>query len=447
MTTARTAAARTNVRTNVRLAARRASSAALRSASGACIQPRVFETFGQIRGKAPEGIPLSWIRDRVEQQTRLQDPRDIERTPSQLRLEWDPQINRATLQILGGSPGWMADDRMLHDSSAFGGLASNGTPNAAPYAATDHLVFTRHGLRAYVREVFGGHAMGLLDRMVGASAKGGAAVSTMAAALLARPLDERVLRLRTVRTRDPVSGGVVRAVRGVFRGYTPYDDLQFLTDLLECPDTRDLPVLDYRRADDGLRVRFSFDPLGQLAREPNAPSGIVDALNSETGGGRPAATVLQGGIFKLICLNGMMGYAPGATWRWNHSGNVERVRNGVPQAVAELRNAATGLVNRYNQAVDVQIDNAFAWLQSALVDEAVNDETVEAFGAALDHETTTPGRMLASTIDAMTWVAHEQADMFRQREIEMIAARVMDRGLDEASRPGFAGSLRAPIAA
>jgi hypothetical protein len=409
---------------------------ALTSASGACIQPRTFETRRQVRGAAPQAISLAGIRDRVAHQTRHQDPRDLERTPSQLCLEWDAQINRATLRVLGGTPDWMAGDSWLQSSTAFDGLDD--------FDATERLVFTRTGLRAYVREVYGGHAMGLLDRLVAASRDGGAKVATMAGALLSRKLNDRVLQLRTVLTRDPVSGGIVRAVRGVFRGYTSYDDLAFLNDLIDCPDTRSLPVLQYRRGDDGMQVRFSLDPIAEVtAKGPTEPTPIVDAWNSETG---RASTSLQSGIWKLVCLNGMMGLVPGAIWRWRHAGNVQRVRDGVPQAVAEIRNVATGLVDAYNDAVDVAIDDAFAWMRAALADEKVGGDTIDAFGAALNHETTTPGRMLASTVDAMTWVAQHEIDQFRQREIEEMAVRVMARGLDEARRSSD-GRLRAPLAA
>jgi hypothetical protein len=85
-------------------------------------------------------------------------------------------------------------------------------------------------------------------------------------------------------------------------------------------------------------------------------------------------------------------------------------------------------------------------MRAALADEKVGGDTIDAFGAALNHETTTPGRMLASTVDAMTWVAQHEIDQFRQREIEEMAVRVMARGLDEARRSSD-GRLRAPLAA
>ena len=50
---------------------------------------------------------------------------------------------------------------------------------------------------------------------------------------------------------------------------------------------------------------------------------------------------------------------------------------------------------------------------------------------ALDHETTTPGRLLASTIDAVTLIAQD-LDLFGQAEMEKVGARLMTRGLSQA---------------
>lgn len=413
---------------------------ALRSASDACIHPRTFERRRQTPGKAIEPLHLEGIRDRLAKQVALQDPRDIVRTPSQMRLEWHPEINRATLGILGGPPRWMAEDRMLAEGGAFADVDG--------LDPTERLVFTRHGLRRYLAEVYGGHARPLLDRLVKATddRKAGATVANMAGALLSHGLDKQPLQLRTVRTRDPVSGGIVRAVRGVFRSYTAFDDLDYVQALLDSSATRDLPVLAYRRGDDGMRLKFALDPIDRV--DLNTPITTIDAWNSESGGGRPASTVLQGGVWKLICTNGMATTERGAVFRWVHSGNRRRVADGVPQAVAEIRTKADGLVERYRAAVEVQIDDAWRWLQGALdgLGASVNDETSEAIERAISHETATPGRMLASTVDAVSWVAHEQADQFRQRELEELSVRIMARGLDEASRSPD-GRLHAPRAA
>jgi hypothetical protein len=61
----------------------------------------------------------------------------------------------------------------------------------------------------------------------------------------------------------------------------------------------------------------------------------------------------------------------------------------------------------------------------------VSDNTRLDVVRALDHETTTPGKLLASTIDAITLVAQDH-DLFGQAELEAVGARLLHRGLEQA---------------
>ena len=293
-------------------------------------------------------------------------------------------------------------------------------------------------MKSYLSKILPNRGAGFLDALVGAQVNGGAKLATMNAALLSRPLDKPV-QLRTVRTKDPSTGKVVRAVRAVFLDYTAFDDLAYLNALLDSTATRDLPVLSYRRGDDGMRVRFALAPVDGI--EVNQAIPIMEAWNSETG---RCSVKMNGGAWKLVCLNGMSTFEKGAVYRWIHRGRASRITDGVPQAVSEIRNKATGLVERYNEAVDVAIDNAAAWLASVL-DGHASQSTVDAAVGAMDHATATPGRMLASTVDAITWIAQQETDGFRQHELEGLAVHVMDAGLTQAAR--FDDRvIRAPVA-
>ena len=100
------------------------------------------------------------------------------------------------------------------------------------------------------------------------------------------------------------------------------------------------------------------------------------------------------------------------------------------------------MVAAYNQALDVAIDDAFAYLARELKREKLTKEQIKAAQEALNHETTTPGGCLASAVDATTLIA-QNYDIHTQSEIERAAARMMRRGQAEALRTD--GRIRVSI--
>jgi len=401
--------------------------AALSRPSQACIMPRVFEDKRQnLKTIASTGIVsynLEAIRDRCQVQTDCQAPRDLVRTVSQMSLRWDHKRNRATLHVLGGLPDW------CQETAEDGGL-----------------VFTKNGLRMYAAEVFGGHGLarpervghglGFIDRLYQRGSDAGhaqqaAEIATVNAFLMSAPQTTRMLQLRTVRTKDGVDSNgrprIVRAVRAVFRDYTAFDDIDCLNALLDCPNTRDLPVISYRRGDDGMRIRFALETDVRFEVNRLIPMGSL--RNSETG---RSAIWWHGGGFRPTCLNGMGTSERGANVSWRHSGRRSRVSDGLPQAVRESQVKAHGLVDAYGRAMDTVMDNAAEWMRTQLAAYSVGEADIEASVKALSHPTTTPGRMLASTVDAVTWVAQQQADELKQRELETIGGRLLHQGLAQA---------------
>jgi hypothetical protein len=261
----------------------------------------------------------------------------------------------------------------------------------------------------------------------------GEKLSNMSWALFAREADTPRL-LRTVKQKH--GDKVVPVIRSCHsQGYATYDNLTFIEDILANVNVTDLPVLQYHLSDSGMRVRFALEPVDRI--ELRKPVPMMEAWNSEVG---LRKTVFKGGTFRLVCTNGMTTTETSAEWGWRHYGSSDRIRRGVESAIADLRTTASGVVDLYNKSLETSIDDAFAWMMQELELAGVSAETRTKAVNALDHETTTPGRLLASTIDAVTLIAQD-FDLFEQAELEAVGARLLTRGLNQARNgriPAFA---------
>jgi len=346
-----------------------------------------------------ETTHLEAVRDLLKRQRDLQDPKDMDRSFSQMHLSYrGGRVTAQTLNQAGLDP-----EVMLVHENAYSQMSSNLLP-------------ARFG-------------SGLIQQA--ALGDTGQKLSTMSWALWSKEnLTPRMFR--SVRTRD-ADGSIRRIIRSQHsQGYAVYDNYNFVQDLLDnAPDLGEMPVLDFRVTDTGMRLRFSADG----TREPLAldkPVPIIEAWNSEVGRRR---TVLNSGIWKLICTNGMKAFDSKREFAWRHFGDTSRISDGVASAITELRTEATGVVDAYNSALDISIDDAFAFMERELKREGLTQEQVGKAQKALDHEWTTPGGGLASIIDATTLIAQDY-DMFVQSDIERAAARVMRRGQAEALRTG-----------
>lgn len=353
------------------------------------------------RGSKPgelQTTQLEAVRDLLKKQRDLQEPKDFDRSFSQMHLNY--RGGRVTAQFLG--PDGLGEQELLVHDNAYRQMSSNLLP-------------TRFG-------------SGLLEQ----SGLGdtGEKLSTMSWALWSQQ-SETPRMFRTVLTRDE-DGRVQRVVRSQHsQGYAVYDNFQFVQDLLDnAPDLAGMPVLDMRVTDTGMRLRFCTEDVGQFAL--NKPMPIIEAWNSEAGRRR---TVLNAGIWKLICTNGMQTWDSKSEFAWRHFGNTERIRDGVASAITEIRTAASGVVEVYNSALDVAIDDAFAFMERELKREGLTQAQIGKAQKALEHDWTTPGGVLASTVDAVTLVAQE-FDMFEQATMERAAGRMMRRGQAEAIRSG-----------
>jgi hypothetical protein len=357
------------------------------------IPDRTFAAKGSQRGVLTT-IHLEAVRDHLAAVTRAQQAEEMDRSFSNMHLSFDN--GRVYAQFI--TPNGLGE-RMLVHKTAYGQMASNLLPNRG-----------------------GGF---LLDQ----SALGAVAerVATLSWATFARQ-DTKPRMFRTVMTRDPADGVVKRMIRSQHsQGYAPYDSLRFVNDLLDTAEVRDLPVLQYHLSDGAMRLRFALKPGEEIAlREPTP---MMEAWNSETG---QRSVGLSGGIWKLICTNGMGSWEKSSEWRWRHYGNSERISDGVRSAVDEIRVTSGGVLEAYNRALDVAIDDAAAWLERELIREQAPAVFTASAVRALTDETTTPGGLLASAVDAVTLAAQDADDLFAQAEYEAFAARIMRRGLANA---------------
>ena len=364
------------------------------------IPTRTLYTRGSEAGKLATSN-LEEVRDVLRRQRELQAPKEFDRSFSQMHLSF--MGGRVTAQFLGAD-GLQGEPMLVHDN-AYGQMSS------------------QNGLGLPTR--FGN---GLLAQS--ALGDAGEKLSTMSWALWAAE-STRPRLFRTALTRDQ-DGKVQRVLRSQqSQGYAIYDNLDFVQDLLDnAPDLATMPVLDFRVGDTGMRVRFSGVPQNEI--ELNVPVPMLEAWNSEVGRRR---TVLQGGMWKLWCTNGCGTWESDSEFAWRHFGNTERISDGVASAIHEIRTSASGVVDAYTSALDVAIDDAFAFMERELKREGLTKAQIAASQAGLEHETTTAGGCLASTVDAVTLIAQE-FDLFTQADMERAAGRMMRRGQTEALRNG-----------
>lgn len=341
---------------------------------------------------------LEAVRDLLGKQRELQEPKDMDRSFSQMHLSY--REGRVTAQML--NQGGMDPEVMLVHDNAYRQMGANLLP-------------ARFG-------------SGLLAQASMGDA--GEKLSTMSWALWAAQ-NATPRMFRTVKTKDQ-DGSVRRVIRSQHsQGYAVYDNFKFVQDLLDnAPELAEMPVLDFRVTDTGMRLRFSTD--GSEKFELRKPVPIIEAWNSEAGRRR---TVLSAGMWMLICTNGMQSWDEKTSFAWRHFGDTSRISDGVSSAITEIQTASTGVVDAYNSALDVSIDDAFAFMERELKREGLTKDQIGRAQNALDHKWTTPGGVLASTVDATTLIAQEFG-MFEQSTIERAAARMLRRGQAEALRSG-----------
>lgn len=355
------------------------------------IADRTLISKGSQRGMLAT-MHLEEVRDMLGRMAQKQDAVDYERTLNQLHVEFkDGRLQAQWLNANGLNP--------------------------------EVMYFSDHGANMVAAEVLPSRFFSGLKTLAGIDDQGEKLATMSWAKLSQSRKDQPVRMVRTANMR--VDDSVHRVIRSCHsQGYAPYSNYEFVNDLLNnAGEYADLPVLHWKVTDGGMRLRFAGDSVDHL--EIGKPMPMIEAWNSEVGLRRVG---LRGGQFVLKCTNGMGHWNEKTEYGWIHRGNSDRIRNGVQNAFENLRVTASSVIDAYNEALNVQIDNAFMWMEQEL-EGKVTDRVLRSAQAGLADPTTTPGGLLASVIDAVTLIAQNEIDMYQQFEIEKVASSLLAKGL------------------
>ena len=236
-----------------------------------------------------------------------------------------------------------------------------------------------------------------------------------------------------------------RTVRGVLSGSftTNLDHLDVVGLLAEHEEFSQLPIISWKVTADSMRIRgllnpadsFRFDERGrptdpELVRA-RIPVPMFEIGNGEIGN---SSVWIAAGGYTYSCLNGMGGWGDTSfTQRWNHVGGdtkAEKVQNAIGDALKSARVASAGIVDRFKDATQVAVDDAFALLE-AWGSKSGHITAKQARRAALGSmdATSYPGRNLANVISGITLAAQDESSIQDQRHMEAFASRLMERGL------------------
>ena len=370
------------------------------------IKDRTLVARGAKMG-APTTLRLEEVRDYLKKLDEKQDPKDPERSLDQLHIDFEDGHMKGRFLERDG----LSLERMLV------------TDNGASQLARDVLP----------SRFFGGlRELAQMDEQ-------GEKLATMVWTKFGRN-QEKPRMIRTVNMQ--VGGDVRRVIRSCHsQGYAPYSNLQFAQDLLDhAGDYAELPVLDWQVTDSAMRLRFAaidaelavlrhFDA-EQLKHEP-VP--MIEVWNSEVGRRRVG---LRGGMWRMVCTNGMGHWNDKKEWNWIHRGDPARIQQGVRSAFKDLIVTANGVVDAYNDALGVAIDDAYTWMEEELTRSKVTERVKASARIALTHPTTTAGGSLASVVDAVTLIAQDESDIFGQYDLERVGAQLLKRGLSQALKSG-----------
>lgn len=335
-------------------------------------------------------VTLEDLRDRLKRQAAVDEPVDRFQSIQQLALEFTPRSIEAY---------WVGEPKnryLLHQTAA---------------EQLAHQVLPASFLHGLLH-------LSSLDEV-------GARLATLTWKRLSA---EHRGEARMLRVSNMLVDGKVRPVirAALSQRYCDYSNVRMLEDVLtECKELRDYRVVDANLHDDGLFVRL-IDPSDVL--DVNKPVKMVALRNSEVGRG---SVTIEGGIYRLVCTNGMIQTNRNALHRWSHLGSPDKMRGRMLGALNEVLAIAAGTVQNYQSALEVELDDLVGWMESAL---GVTGKQQNRIVTALHHRTTTPGNTLASVVDAITLDAQRHHRPERRMDQEHLAQRALTLGLAAARR-------------
>ena len=304
-------------------------------------------------------------------------------------------------------------------------------------------LLTAHALAQLLRMLSPGRATLLENLILRGDVAGPKLAARVMRSLVRGRHHKHVIRFRVVRrspslwtaplpARDDVAAAPIAPRRSLViaalsTSYTPYDDLDFVSDLLDrLPKSMALRVISCWRSSDGLALRTS---LQSGDHEDTTP--MVEFRNSEIGTGAASMTA---SVFKLVCTNGMYGWGPGSVTRWSHRGAVERVGDELSDALQRAFGEAERSRDLYlagaTRRVGGGVDDATDWLDQQRSRYGLSQTLTRRIVDALSDETTSRQEdgsfTVASVVDAIT--LHAQQESFTgSYELGRLAGRLLEQ--------------------
>ena len=296
--------------------------------------------------------------------------------------------------------------------------------------AGDDMAVTIDGRSVYTLRKAG--LQGILDRI-----QAGAGVYNLIADK--QPPKLQITTLNTMLARSPVAIPCTFRVRNneiaavVSTKYAAVDTPEMIDISREA--LRDAGLLQEARVTDviaggrdGMRIVLARRS-GEMAKGDIVQQGF-DFRNGSFGG---AAVSVHSTLFRLVCLNGMTAKEKGTGWRYNHTGDVNRlqakINAAIPQALAEANRS----LERFQATVGFMLDDVtslFGGGPTGLVERfgltlgenaLIQDDLIKAVGPVVK------GQKLPAyeVINAMTHAAQALPSPERRFDIESFAGRFM----------------------
>jgi len=296
------------------------------------------------------------------------------------------------------------------------------------------MVLTKNALSQLASRVLPRYGLGFIDRLVGTTEaadtardadRGRQLAELSMAAFMAQEHTDPSL-LRTVRVDGQLT---CRAV--LSQTYGVVDDLQVVEAMLAAGEGwSQLPVLQADVNGTDMRIRLALDPHLEPEAMLNRPVPVIDVGNSCVGRRSVWASAAS---YTLRCTNGMHDWSPEGTWRWRHTGDPSRIVKGLSDCLDVVRTRASGLVEAYDQALGVQVDDLYALLEGRLSSMGLTQGFVQAAQRSLgDHERApqVPGHTLGHAVAAVTLAAHISTDdLLEQDRLERAGGQLLRWGL------------------
>ena len=244
---------------------------------------------------------------------------------------------------------------------------------------------------------------------------------------------------RTVRTKLP-NGKVYRAVRSVHSDkYAPFSNKDFIAQLAGAPEYAELPLLHVTITDNHFRTRFAaLDAPTSALRAWDAsglgsePVPMVEAWNSETGS---RAVGLKAGAWWLDESRGLPHWSARNEFRWIHRGDPNRIRGGAAAAYETLLTASAEVVEAWQEAQDVPVEDIALWTKQQLQKRGHSQETQSSVAKLLETDRVSEGETLASAVDAMTLHAAKNS-LAASEELSQSASFILRDGLNTHRKGG-----------